>query len=143
MNSILKKIVFVIAFVLVALVVPTFLLLTFVDTTSNFSAYIIVFGVIIFAIFGYVIATVHSMEEKLEDALEDLKMQNAAIAYKISNTDVDAEKVNPVIEPEIKAEPAVNVPLNPADPLVMPGEQKNEPIKKIVKVVDDNFDDFK
>ena len=143
MNSVLKKIIFVVAFILVVLVVPTFILLAFVDTTSSFSTYIIVFGVIIFAVFGYLIATVRSMEKKLEDALEDLKMQNAAIAYKISNTDVELENVKPAVEPVVKAETSSNIPLNPAEPLVMPNDKKDEQVKQTEKVIDDNFDDFK
>lgn len=136
MNSVLKKIVFVIAFVLVALVLPAILLLTFVDTTSSFSTYLIVFGIILFSIFGYVVASVRSMEKKLEDALEEIKMQNAAIAYKISNSDIDVEQVKQVVKPEVKKE-SINIPLNPAEPLIMPAVKQSE------KIVDDGFDDFK
>lgn len=137
MNSIMKKIVFVIAFILVALVVPMLIMLMFVDTTSSFSTYVIVYGVILFAIFGYIIASVRSMEKKLEDALDEIKMQNAAIAYKISNTDTELDAVKTVAEPEVKIEPTTNIPLNPAEPLVAPE------VKKVEKVLDDNFDDFK
>ncbi len=136
MNSVLKKIVFVVAFILIALVLPTIVMLTFVDTTSSFSTYIIVFGIILFAIFGYIIASVRSMEKKLEDALEEIKMQNAAIAYKISNTDIEVEPVKQEVVPEVKNE-TLNIPLNPAEPLVMPEMKQTE------KVIDDNFDDFK
>ena len=137
MNSVLKKIIFVVAFVLIALVLPTIILLTFVDTTSGFSTYIIVFGVILFAIFGYIISCVHSMEKKFEEAVEEIKMQNAAIAYKISNTDIDNNKINePVAAPEQETATS-NIPLNPAEPLVMPE------VKKGNKVVDEDFDDFK
>ena len=70
-------------------------------------------------------------------ALEEIKMQNAAIAYKISNTDTELDAVKTVAEPEVKAESTSNVPLNPAEPLVAPE------VKKVEKVLDDNFDDFK
>ena len=44
----------------------------------------------------------------MEDALEDIKMQNAAIAYKISNTDFEIDMVNPEVENEVKNERASN-----------------------------------
>ena len=137
MNSILKKIVFVVAFVLVALVLPMIVMLLFVDTTSNFSTYLIVYGIILFAIFGYLIVSVRSMEKNLEDALEEIKMQNAAIAYKISNSDNEIEPFKTVVEPELNNDNPINIPLNPAEPLVMPE------VIQTVKVIDDNFDDFK
>jgi len=146
MNSIMKKILFVIVFVLITLVLPAIILLMFVDAATNFSAYVITYGVIIFAVFGYVVASVRNMEKKLEDALEEIKMQNAAIAYKLANSNfeldnVPQQSVAPVVEAPVVEEPIVNntanVPLNPAEPLVMPTEKKAE------KTADDGFDDFK
>ena len=141
MNSILKKLVFVVIFVLATLVLPCILLLLFVDAANGFSVYVITYGTIIFAILGYVIASVRSMEKKLEATMEEIKMQNAAIAYKITNVDNVANQ-NTVQHPEVayskaEANDLNNIPLNPPDPLVMPAE------KPVKKAVDDGFDDFK
>lgn len=145
MNSILKKLIFVIAFILLTLVLPCILLLLFVDSSTGFSVYVITYGVIIFGILGYVIAGVRSMEKKLEDTMEEIKMQNAAIAYKLTNVNSEMnvapqQQAQQTVSEEVKAEPVVdtsNIPLNPAEPLVMPTENKEE------KVADDGFDDFK
>ena len=143
MSSIIKKVVFVIAFVLLTLVLPCVLLLLFVDSAKGFSVYVITYGVIIFAVLGYVVASVRNMENKLEETMEEIKMQNAAIAYKLTNVDnelsVAPAPQQPIVQ-EVKEEPVVdtrNIPLNPAEPLVMPVE------KKTGKVADDGFDDFK
>ena len=69
MNPILKKVLFVIGFVLVTLVLPAVLLLMFVDATEGFSFYVITYGVILFAIFGYVIISVRNMEKKMDISL--------------------------------------------------------------------------
>lgn len=143
MSSIIKKVVFVIAFVLLTLVLPCVLLLLFVDSSNGFSVYVITYGVIIFAVLGYVVASVRNMENKLEETMEEIKMQNAAIAYKLTNVDnelsVAPAPQQPIVQ-EVKDESVVdtrNIPLNPAEPLVMPVE------KKTGKVADDGFDDFK
>lgn len=146
MISIIKKLGFVVAFVLVTLVIPCIALLFFVDAAQNFAAYVITYGVIIFAILGYVVASVRNMEKKLEETMEEIKMQNAAIAYKLTNVGSDMS-VEPMIakntdSPVTKAEPVVDastatIPLNPAEPLVMPVTKKEE------KAPDDGFDDFK
>lgn len=134
MNSILKKILFVVAFVVVTLVLPAFVLLLFVDASQNFAVYVITFGVIIFAILGYIVSCVREMEKKVESTMDEIKMQNAAIAYKLSNN--ISETNAPAAQPEAPANSSTNIPLNPAEPLVAP-------IKKTVKVSDDGFDDFK
>ncbi len=141
MNSIMKKIIFVIVFVLLTLVLPGFLLLMFVDSSQNFSAYVVTYGVVLFAIFGYIAASVRNMEKKLEETMEEIKMQNAAIAYKLSNSDFELsnapqQAVAPVVTEEAIIDTA-SIPLNPAEPLVMPTEKKTE------KTADDGFDDFK
>ncbi len=137
MNSIMKKIVFVVAFVLVTLVLPTLLMLFFVDVNSRFSTYFVVYGLILFSIFGYIVASVRSMEKKLEDALEDIKMQNAAIAYKISNDVPEDKTVTTNFETAVVQNDNLNIPLNPSDPIGTPV------VKTIKKVSDDGFDDFK
>lgn len=141
MNSILKKLIFVVLFVLATLVLPAVILLMFVDASANFSIYVIAYGVIVFAILGYVVASVRSMEKQLGDALEEIKMQNAAIAYKLSNTDTELQNIAPAISPEVKADEPVktdNIPLNPAEPLVVPTAKR-----ATEKIADDGFDDFK
>ena len=148
MSSIIKKILFVVAFVLVTLVLPCILLLLFVDAANGFSIYVITYGAIIFAILGYVIASVRSMEKKLEETMEAIKMQNAAIAYKLTNVDNEMAPLSVPQQPavqEVKEETAPvvdtsSIPLNPAEPLVMPTENK---VEKVEKVADDGFDDFK
>ena len=91
MNTIAKKIIFVIAFVLVTLVLPAVLLLLFVDATTHLSTYLVVFAVIIFAVMGYVVISVREMNINLDSALNEIKMQNAAIAYKISNNGIETD----------------------------------------------------
>ena len=68
MNTIAKKILFVIAFVLVTLVLPAVLLLLFVDATTHLSTYLVVFAVIIFAVMGYVVISVREMNNNLDSA---------------------------------------------------------------------------
>lgn len=146
MISIIKKIAFVIVFVLITLVLPCVVLLMFIDAAQNFAAYVITYGAIIFAILGYIIVSVHNMEKKLDETMEEIKMQNAAIAYKLTNVDNElavsqVPQQQPIVVPQVtKDEPVVdisNIPLNPAEPLVMPN------VKKAEKVADDGFDDFK
>ena len=144
MNPVLKKIVFVVGFILATLVLPAFVLLLFVDASQNFSIYVVAFGVIIFAILGYIVSCVRDMEKKLESTMDEIKMQNAAIAYKLSSNMSEFNVPAPQPEqPQVEEpaqEPAVDttsIPLNPAEPLVMPT------VKKAVKVSDDGFDDFK
>lgn len=144
MNPILKKIIFVIGFILATLVLPAVILLLFVDAAQGFSVYVITFGVIIFGVLGYIVSSVRDMEKKVETTMEEIKMQNAAIAYKLSsnmdelNVAVPQAAAPQVAEPVQQPAPAsTNIPLNPSEPLVMPT------VKKTVKVSDDGFDDFK
>ena len=144
MNPILKRIIFVIGFILATLVLPAVILLLFVDAAQGFSVYVITFGVIIFGVLGYIVSSVREMEKKVETTMEEIKMQNAAIAYKLSNNMDELNVAVPqaaapqVAEPVQQPAPAsTNIPLNPSEPLVMPT------VKKTVKVSDDGFDDFK
>ncbi len=144
MNPILKKIIFVVGFILATLILPAVVLLLFVDAAQSFSVYVIAFGVIIFAILGYIVSCVREMEKKLESTMDEIKMQNAAIAYKISNNmdemnvtahqSVTTQVAEPVQAPVVDS---TNIPLNPAEPLVMPN------VNKAPKATDDGFDDFK
>lgn len=144
MNSILKKIVFVVCFILLTLVLPAVVLLLFVDAAQGFSVYVITFGVIIFGVLGYIVSSVREMEKKVDTTMEEIKMQNAAIAYKLSNNTDELKLAVPQATAPQAAEPvqetvpsSINIPLNPSEPLVMPT------VKKTVKVADDGFDDFK
>lgn len=141
MNTTVKKIIFLIAFVLITLVIPAVLLLLFVDATTGMGTYLIVFAVIIFAILGYVVASVREMNNKLASALDEIKMQNAAIAYKLSNNAGETSDVTASVEnnaEEKNQENTLNIPLNPEEPLVV-----TKKVQKPEKVSDDGFDDFK
>lgn len=141
MNTIVKKIISVIAFVLVTLVLPSVLLLLFVDATTKLSTYLVVFAVIIFAVLGYVVVSVREMNKRLASALDEIKMQNAAIAYKLSNNGGETGDTPDIVQNDVKdktQENSMNIPLNPEDPLVV-----TKKVQKQQKISDDGFDDFK
>lgn len=134
MNPLMKKALFVAGFVAATLVLPMIVLLIFVDASMNISAYFIVYGLIIFSILGYVIVSVRNMEKKLEDTLDEIKMQNAAIAHKLTNFDGVQQSNNAkVVTDGATIKSTANIPLNPAEPLVAPTK----------KVTADEFNDFK
>ena len=141
--SMLKKIIFTVVFIIAALVAPAVLLLLFVDagTTKGYDTFVIVFAVIIFGVLGYIVASIRSMEVKFRDTMDEIKRQNAAIAYKITQTptELDTAVVN---ADKTEAEPVKvdtnKVNLNPEEPLAPKVKAKTQQ-----KVVDDNFDDFK
>lgn len=141
--SMLKKIIFTVVFIIATLVAPAVLLLLFVDagTTKGYDTFVIVFAVIIFGVLGYIVASIRSMEVKFRDTMDEIKRQNAAIAYKITQTPteldtavVGADKTE--VEP-VKVD-TTKVNLNPEEPLAPKVKTKTRE-----KVVDDNFDDFK
>ncbi len=141
--SMLKKIIFTVVFIIATLVAPAVLLLLFVDagTTKGYDTFVIVFAVIIFGILGYIVASIRSMEVKFRDTMDEIKRQNAAIAYKITQTptELDTAVVNAdktEVEPVKRDTTKVN--LNPEEPLAPKAKAKTQQ-----KVVDDNFDDFK
>ncbi len=122
--SVLKKVIFVACFVLATLVIPAFLLFAFVDGTTGFPVYVSVYGIILFSILGYIIVSVKSVSKDVSSSLEEMKRQNAAIAYRLTHTDALSEA--PVIKADEKI-PAdtektaetkpEKINLNPADPL--------------------------
>lgn len=141
MKAILKRLLFIVAFVLFTLFLPGIILLMFFDASTSFSVYVIIYGIVIFGILGYIISSLRNMEKKIYETMDEIKMQNAAIAYKLTNVDNFSNQI-PVEQPvaaytEEKAINTSNIPLNPADPLVMPTE------KTAQKTIDDGFDDFK
>lgn len=133
MNIDVRKIIFVVLFVLLTLILPMIILLIFFDATTQFSAYVVVYGLIIFGVLGYVVSCVKNMEGELNKALEEIKMQNAAIAHKISG----GETANLTANIE-KVVSAAKVSLNPEEPLVV-----RKSVKEELKKSDDGFDDFK
>ena len=147
--SIKKKILLTIAFVVVTLIVPAVLLLLFVDALTSFAAYVVTFGVILFAILGFIVISSIDVQTTLKKTVEELKMQNAAIAYKLSNnTDIVPVDVNTDTNEKTEVSTASNdtpkdtskINLNPADPLVMPIVKQQAPV--VEKKTDDGFDDF-
>lgn len=118
--SMLKKLLFTAIFVVATLAVPGVILLLTVNSSTNFGAYVIVYGVILFAVFGYIIVSMHSLSKEIHDALEEMKMQNAAIAYKLTNAGAVVND-KPVKE-EKAAVDTSTVKLNPAEPLTIDGK---------------------
>lgn len=147
--TLIKKLLFTAVFVFAVLVVPAVLLLLLVDAAQSFSVYVIVYGTIIFAILGYIVASIRSMEIKFNQTMEEIKKQNAAIAYKLTNnSNIDAAPMITVVNEHPQPEPpfvdSQKVTLNPAEPLVMPDAKTSASVTGASKKnVDDNFDDFK
>ena len=134
--TLVRKLLFTAIFVAAVILIPGVILLLTVDAMQDFSVYVVVYGIILFAIFGYIIVSIHSISKEIHDALEEMKMQNAAIAYKLTTGEKAVEEDNKVTS-EKPIQPVVETPnqktnLNPADPLTIDG-----------KVVSDNFGDFK
>ncbi len=121
MKPMVKKLLFTVLFVVCTLILPILVMLLFVDAENSFSAYVIVFGVIIFGILGYITVSVHESTKEVHQAVEEMKLQNAAIAYKLTHIDeskaVKSEPVVAEVKPEEPAEQPKKVNLNPADPL--------------------------
>ncbi|MBQ3889261.1 MAG: hypothetical protein II738_05895 [Clostridia bacterium] len=170
--TLVKRIIFTVVYVVVALFVPLSILAIFVDATEHSAVWFIVIGAILFATMGLILANVVSQRKTIEKTMEDIQMQNAAIAYKLSavfkdnpealdavmqqmnaapdDGDKDEIDLMPAFEEE-KKEPAVDtsrVTLNPADPLVFPEkkpDKKNDAPKageKSENKKSGNFDDF-
>ncbi len=121
--SIGKKILFVALFVVCTLILPAVILIGFVDSVNYFSVYVITYGIILFGIFGYIIVSIKSMSKELHAAVEEMKKQNAAIAYKLSSANFEIEDdvapvVNVVATEADTETPAKKVNLNPADDFV-------------------------
>ena len=135
----IKKLLFVVCFVLLTLVAPTVIMLFFINAAEAFYIYLIVYILILFAILGYVVSRLISIEKKMDSFFEDIRKQNAAIAYKIlANGDQGSQTPAESTKTEIPATDAsvdtTRIKLNPDDPLI-PSPKK--------KTVDEGFDDFK
>lgn len=136
--SVGKIILTVVIFVLAALIIPLVLLLLLVSA-ENVSVYVLVFGIIFFASIGLILALLLSMRKELLAAMEELKVQNAAIAYRLSKNgkDAGAEPVNTESSDSMNKADSSSVNLNPETSFDV-SKVKTE--KKIVK--EESFDDF-
>lgn len=134
----LKKLLLVAAFVVVTLFVPAVALLLMFDAADHFGTFVLTFVGILFAILGYLVISMISLSKELKDAVEEMKKQNAAIAYKLlgysESVTVEETNVEAKEQKTEKEEPKIDtssVNLNPAEPL--PTE---------IKKSSDDFDDF-
>ena len=95
----------VLAFVAVTFAVPLVLLLAFVDANS-ISVYIVVFGTMFFASIGFLFAMLLKTKADIKEQIEEIKVQNAAIAYKLTEVKKQGGLTQPVVEakPEAKVE---------------------------------------
>ncbi len=144
MNSILKKALGVIVF-LALIFTPAILILLFVfDDIKSYSMLVFYFVIVVFSIWGYLVVSMRNLSKEFKDAVESMKKQNAAIAYKLTKeidaSDMKKSDKDKKSEDEEKID-VMKVNLNPADPLIPPKTKgkKNNKNKKI----DDNYDDFR
>lgn len=96
----------VLIFILVTMALPLVLLLAFVDA-NNLSVYVVVFGAMFFGSIGFMIAMLFKTKADIQEQLEELKVQNAAIAYRLTEMKKQGAIPQPVAEakPEVKEEP--------------------------------------
>jgi hypothetical protein len=87
------------AFVAITLVVPLLLLLALVDANS-FSVYIVVFGTMFFGSIGFLFAMLLKTKSDIQEQIEEIKVQNAAIAYKLTEMKKQGNSVQPSVEPK-------------------------------------------
>lgn len=150
-KKIVKKLIGIIIFLAIVFVPACLILLFIPDNQFSFDAFVLYFGIVIFSIFGYIVVSVRAMSKELHEAVESMKMQNAAIAYKLTNGDKKGKKNNDSDDMEEDKKEKVDISkvnLNPETPLV-PDKNKNNKNNKnnkpnnMTKKIDDNFDDFK
>ena len=97
----------VLIFVVITLVIPLVLLLALVDANS-LSIYITVFGVMFFGSIGFLFAMLLKTKAEIKEQIEDIKVQNAAIAYKLTEAKKQAKvapisvDAKPVEKPQVK-----------------------------------------
>lgn len=103
---------FVLIFVLATMVAPLILLLAFVDANS-ISIYIVVYGVIFFGSIGFMIAMLFKTKDEIQEQIEELKVQNAAIAFRLTEMKKQGSMVQQA--PEAKAEPVKEEPKDKFD----------------------------
>lgn len=98
---------FVLIFVLVTMVVPLILLLAFVDV-NNISVYVVVYGIMFFGSIGFMIAMLFKTKGEIQEQIEELKVQNAAIAFRLTEMKKQGGISTQVVseaKPEVKEEP--------------------------------------
>ncbi len=138
-----KKIaLFTLIFTVVVFIVPLILLMVLV-TSENVGIYFAVFGLIYFASLGFVCANVIAVKKEVVKTVSEIKVQNAAIAYRLSKNKNEVSEIlgndtaveyETVTDGEKKDYSKVN--LNPEVPI-------EAQMKKKQNSVEDNFDDFK
>ena len=84
-------------FALITFVIPMVLLLALINVTA-YSIYYIVIGVAAFASFGFLFAMLLKIKSDISEQIEELKVQNAAIAYRLSEIKKQADKLPAVAE---------------------------------------------
>lgn len=98
---------FVLVFVLVTMAIPLVLLLAFVDA-NNISVYIVVYGIMFFGSIGFMIAMLFKTKSEIQEQIEELKVQNAAIAFRLTEMKKQGGMVQqtPAVKlEEVKEEP--------------------------------------
>ena len=138
-----KKILGIIIFLAIVFVPMCLILLFIPDEMKAYNAFFTYLGIVIFSVFGYIVISIRSMSKELHEAVESMKMQNAAIAYKLTNGDKKGKKNKDIDDEEEEKKEKIDirkVNLNPEVPLVPDKDKKkNNKTKKI----DDNYDDFR
>jgi uncharacterized YccA/Bax inhibitor family protein len=86
-----------VAFALLTFVIPIVLLLALINVNA-YSVYYIVIGVAVFASFGFLFAMLLKVKSDISEQIEELKVQNAAIAYRLSEIKKQASKAQPAAE---------------------------------------------
>ena len=89
----------VLVFVVVTFVIPLVLLLALVDA-NNLSIYIAVFGVMFFGSIGFLFAMLLKTKSDIQEQIEEIKVQNAAIAYKLTEMKKQGNSVQLSVEPK-------------------------------------------
>ena len=97
---------FVLIFVLVTMAIPLVLLLAFVDA-NNISVYIVVYGIMFFGSIGFMVAMLFKTKSEIQEQIEELKVQNAAIAFRLTEMKKQGGMVQQpsAAKPEVKEEP--------------------------------------
>ncbi len=94
------------AFVAITLVAPLLILLALVDANS-FSVYIVVFGVMFFGSIGFLFAMLLKTKADIREMVDEIKVQNAAIAFKLTEMKKQGNNVQPSAEPKPMAKAEV------------------------------------
>lgn len=91
-----------VAFALITFAIPFIVLLIFVDA-DYISIYVTAFGSILALALGFIVALILSVKKDLLAVVEEIKVQNAAIAFKLSKTDLNASAAAPAQEEALPA----------------------------------------